>query len=100
MPVVVADEVWRRTVPSPDLDDLVCLVRGADNPSAHVKPVSYNCLHDNLSQSPDNSMYLLASVKEALSASIDRDQTLDRVVATQASTVAGASLTAASCVWV
>jgi hypothetical protein len=36
MPVVVPDEVWRFTLPSPDLDDLGGLIRGTDNPSTHM----------------------------------------------------------------
>ena len=36
MPVVVADEVWRRPVPSPNLDELSRLTAVSANPAVHV----------------------------------------------------------------
>jgi len=41
MPVVVADEVWRRPVHSPNLDDLGRLVARTDNPAVNVQPVTH-----------------------------------------------------------
>src|SRR5665811_1067223 len=50
MSVVVADEVRRRPVPSPNLDDLGRLVGRTDNPAVHVQPVTHYCAHGNSSQ--------------------------------------------------
>jgi hypothetical protein len=95
MPIVVANEVRRCTVSSSDLDDLGGLVRGADNSSVYVQPISYICVHAN------PSLFCVQHVpsltfSEGFGAFLDRSQTFDRAVLGQASTVAGAWSTAAS----
>src|SRR5450759_5712073 len=50
MSVVVAHEVRRRPVPSPNLDDLGRLVGRTGRPAVHAQPVTYYCTHDNSSQ--------------------------------------------------
>src|SRR5664280_1389226 len=50
MSVVVAHEVRRCPVPSPNLDDLGRLVGRTGRPAVHAQPVTYYCTHDNSSQ--------------------------------------------------
>src|SRR5450756_1148930 len=50
MSVVVAHEVRRCPVPSPNLDDLGRLVGRTGRPAVHAPPVTYYCTHDNSSQ--------------------------------------------------
>lgn len=63
MPVVTANEVRRRAVPSPNLDDLGALVGRTDDPAADVQPVTHYRAHGNSSQgcSPAASTFLLGS---------------------------------------
>lgn len=100
MPVVVADKIWRCAVCSTDLDDFGYLVRGADNACVYVQPVSHNCPHANPSPElcPKHGPFPMLS--EELGAFLDQDQTWAATVVSQASTLAGASLTAANCAWV
>ncbi len=61
MPIVAADEVRRRPVAPPNLDDLGRLVGRANNPAVHVQPVTHYCAHGNSSQRVhSNSLYLPA----------------------------------------
>lgn len=48
--VVVAHEVRRCSVRSPNLDDLECLVGRTCRPAVHAQPVTYYCTHGNSSQ--------------------------------------------------
>jgi hypothetical protein len=49
MSVVVAHEVRRCSVGSPNLDDLGRLVGRTGRPAVHAQPVTYYCTHDNSS---------------------------------------------------